>query len=73
MISKTLNSQRLWLNTVRNFAATPKIHSRIPVEKEYYSILGIPPTATPEQIKEAYRTMVKLHHPDVQGTAQPDA
>ena len=49
------------------------VHSRVPVEKEYYSILGVPQTATPEQIKEAYRQMFKMHHPDVAGSAQPDA
>lgn len=35
--------------------------------------MGIEKTATPEQIKEAYRQKVKLHHPDVQGSEQPDA
>lgn len=47
--------------------------SRMPTEKNYYSILGVSTSATPEQIKEAYRLMVKMHHPDVQGSAQPDA
>ena len=56
----------------RGFAALAQ-HSAIPKEKEYYSILGIDRTATPEQIKEAYRQKVKQHHPDVQGSAEPDA
>lgn len=30
----------------------------------YYEILGIEKEATPEQIKKAYRTLVKIHHPD---------
>ncbi|PIE46810.1 MAG: DNA-binding protein [Gammaproteobacteria bacterium] len=33
--------------------------------KNYYDILGIKPTATDEQVKNAYRHLVRLHHPDV--------
>ncbi len=32
--------------------------------KDYYSILGIPENATPEQIKAAYRTQALKWHPD---------
>lgn len=32
--------------------------------KDYYSILGVPHDATPEQIKEAYRILAKVWHPD---------
>lgn len=35
-----------------------------PLEKDYYTILGIPSTATSEQIKENYRRMAKKFHPD---------
>lgn len=35
------------------------------IEKDYYGILEIEPTSTPEQIKAAYREMAKKHHPDV--------
>ncbi len=31
---------------------------------DYYSILGVPKNATPEQIKKAYRQKAKQHHPD---------
>lgn len=31
----------------------------------YFKILGVREGATPEEIKKAYRKMVKLHHPDV--------
>jgi len=39
--------------------------------------LGVEQTSTPEQIKEAYRSLAKRHHPDVQvsagsGDHQPD-
>jgi DnaJ-domain-containing protein 1 len=30
-----------------------------------YAVLGIPPGATPHQIKRAYRGLAKEHHPDV--------
>ena len=61
--------------TIRSFgSATGHVqHSRIPVEKDYYKILGISSNSTPEQIKDAYRELVKMHHPDVVGGEQPDA
>ena len=31
----------------------------------YYSILGVPPKASQEEIKAAYRNAVKLYHPDL--------
>merc|ERR1719230_1985189 len=42
-------------------------------EKDYYSILEVPSYATPEEIKEAYRTLAKKHHPDVRSAAQAGA
>lgn len=30
----------------------------------YFKILGLPETATPLQVKSAYRKLVKIHHPD---------
>jgi DnaJ-domain-containing protein 1 len=35
------------------------------LEKDYYTILDISTTATPEQIKEQYRKLAKKYHPDV--------
>jgi len=33
--------------------------------EDYYQVLGIPRTATPDQIKQAYRKLVRASHPDV--------
>lgn len=49
---------------MRSFAALSKQQT----EKDYYSILDIPSHATPEQVKEAYRTLAKKHHPDVRSS-----
>jgi curved DNA-binding protein len=33
--------------------------------KDYYDILGVPRTATADEIKKAFRKLARIHHPDV--------
>eukprot|EP00959_Pyramimonas_sp_CCMP1952_P068368 1426870-Pyramimonas_sp.AAC.1 len=40
-----------------------------PVELDYYKVLGVSPHASEESIKDAYRRMAMLHHPDRFGPA----
>lgn len=35
--------------------------------KDYYSILEIPPSATGEEVKKAFRRLAQVYHPDKQG------
>jgi curved DNA-binding protein CbpA len=34
------------------------------------AVLGLPPHATPQQIKHRYRTLAKKYHPDLGGDPQ---
>ena len=37
---------------------------------DYYAILEVPASATPTEIKHAYRRLVRLYHPDLNGQAR---
>jgi DnaJ-class molecular chaperone len=71
-LTRAALQQRMLFVSQRTFASSLPARA---AEKDFYAILNVPTTATPEQIKEAYRALAKKHHPDVrsgEGDHQPD-
>ena len=38
--------------------------------RDYYEVLGVPRTASADEIKRAYRQLARKHHPDLQPAAE---
>jgi len=52
-----LSMKALWQNSVN--PARPIVE-----RQQALRVLGLPPNATPQQIKRRYRALAKRHHPD---------
>ena len=48
-------------------AAQPRTRKGQQVVPDYYGLLGITPTASQDEIRRAYHTMAREHHPDASG------
>lgn len=51
----------------RAFTGFKALPSAIELEHAWYQVLGVSPSASLQEIKDAYRTKAKIHHPDNAG------
>src|SRR5947208_16700273 len=58
-----LSVRALWENSIN--PARPLLE-----RQQALRVLGLPPNATPQQIKRRYRILAKQHHPDPGGRRQ---
>jgi len=65
LLKKSLINPKIALSTFPKFRFS--VNPGNP-EKDYYDILGIDPSASEEEIKNAYRRLAKLYHPDINAT-----
>lgn len=57
--------QRLLRNLIFSNRLNKNFADRIRIKKDYYAILGVPKDASETEIKESYRKLAKIYHPDV--------
>ena len=70
---EALRGQRRWgvgsiEQAFRGYAALPGIGESS--ASEWWKVLGVPINATEDQVRQAYRILVKKHHPDFGGDAE---
>jgi curved DNA-binding protein len=58
--------RRAWNFALRRHKKVACSYASMPAAfKDYYQVLGVPRTATGDEIKSAFRKLARIHHPDV--------
>ncbi len=66
--SRRSGDPRLQFGRMRFRAPRPEVVRRVkPLEKKALDVLGLPETASADDIRSRYKDLVKLHHPDANG------